>query len=378
MHDNKLPYFNSLKNSIKECDLCQRLCNRNKVFSEYNGNINAKVLFIAEAPGRLGADKTTVPLYGDRTGENFDSLLKNINWSRDDIFITNSILCNPRTLDGNNDKPTIDEIKNCNVYLEMTINLITPELVVTLGTSALNALKYISYHNYILKECVSKVVSWNNMKLMPLYHPGPRAILHRNMLKQRSDFISLSNIINPKSGFKNKKRVEKTQTPIYDGLSFLVLLILENYKSISYFKLTKLLYLIDLNFIMKKRQSITNSIYIRQKDGPWPPSLNTRIKSMLDSGIISKKYVSKYLTIFYSGTIQLPNNINENDKKDIMEILNKYKDFDNSSIKIAAYRTEPMRFILEQEKKGMSYLNKPVIFNNRTVKDIDKTSDNAK
>jgi uncharacterized phage-associated protein len=215
------------------------------------------------------------------------------------------------------------------------------------------------------------------MKLMPLYHPGPRAVLHRNMIKQRSDFIFLSNSINPKSGFKNKKGTKKTQITKFDSLSFLVLLILEYYKNISYFKLTKLLYLIDLNFIIQKGQSITNSIYIRQKDGPWPPSLNTRIKSMLENGMISKKYTSKYLTIFYSGAVQLQNNINENDKKDIIEILDKYKDFDNSSIKIAAYRTEPMRFILEQEKKGVSYLNKPVIFNNRTVKDIDNVSSNT-
>jgi uncharacterized phage-associated protein len=276
--------------------------------SKYNGNINSKVLFIAEAPGRY-----------------------------------------------------------CNIYLEMTINLIELELIVTLGTSALNALKYISYHNYALKECVSKILPWNDTKLMPLYHPGPRAVLHRNIIKQRSDFILLANNINPNNGFKNKKKNEKTQKLIYDNLSFLILLILENYKEITYFKLTKLLYLIDLYFITQKGQSITGSIYIRQKDGPWPPSLNIRIKSMLEKKIISKKYISTHLVIFYSGSVQLPNNINEDNRKDIIEILERYKNFDNSSIKMAAYRTEPMHFILEQEKKEISYLNKPVI-------DIDKTS----
>ena len=45
---------------------------RRKVFSEANGNIDSKALFIAEAPGRLGADKTGIPLYGDRTGDNFE------------------------------------------------------------------------------------------------------------------------------------------------------------------------------------------------------------------------------------------------------------------------------------------------------------------
>jgi DNA polymerase len=72
------------------------MCNRRKVLSANNGNLNSKVVFIAEAPGRLGAECTGIPLYGDKTGENFEMLLGNIGWKREDVFITNSILCNPQ------------------------------------------------------------------------------------------------------------------------------------------------------------------------------------------------------------------------------------------------------------------------------------------
>ena len=85
--NNKDAAFNSLLSSVDKCDICPRMCNRKKVLSQMNGNINSKVVFIAEAPGRLGAECTGIPLYGDVTGNNFETLLSNIGWTREDIFI---------------------------------------------------------------------------------------------------------------------------------------------------------------------------------------------------------------------------------------------------------------------------------------------------
>ena len=50
--------FADLIESVQHCNLCPRLCGRTKVLSSANGNIDSKVLFIAEAPGRFGADRT--------------------------------------------------------------------------------------------------------------------------------------------------------------------------------------------------------------------------------------------------------------------------------------------------------------------------------
>ena len=55
---NKSLEFEKLVSSINSCKKCQRMCNRKKVLSYENGNINSKVMFIAEAPGRLGAEQT--------------------------------------------------------------------------------------------------------------------------------------------------------------------------------------------------------------------------------------------------------------------------------------------------------------------------------
>jgi len=124
--------FRDLVESVQHCDICARLCARRKVLSSANGAVESKVLFVAEAPGRLGADRTGVPLCGDRTGDNFEILLANIGWRRQDVFITNAILCNPKQENGNNDTPTMEEIANCSAYLEMIIALVSPEVIVTL------------------------------------------------------------------------------------------------------------------------------------------------------------------------------------------------------------------------------------------------------
>ena len=164
--------FEDLVDSVKHCDLCLRMKTSKKVLSEQNGQINAKVLFVAEAPGRLGADKTGIPLWGDKAGDNFSKLLGNIGWERKDIFITNTILCNPKNGNGTNGTPKTEEIENCLLYLNMTINIVDPDLIITLGAIALKALGIILPHNYRIKKDVGKVVEWNNRKLIPLYHPG--------------------------------------------------------------------------------------------------------------------------------------------------------------------------------------------------------------
>ncbi len=198
--------FESLMNSSSNCNLCERMDNRTIVLSRKNGKINAKVLFIAEAPGRLGADKTKVPLKGDKAGDNFEMLLNNIGWNREDLFITNAVLCNPRDANGNNGTPTVEEISNCNTLLNMTINFVNPEIIVTLGITALKGLHQIKNHPYSLKSNVAQPVPWNGRILFIAYHPGQRAMVHRSRSLQRSDFYKLRKLVDPLDGLKDRKR----------------------------------------------------------------------------------------------------------------------------------------------------------------------------
>ena len=182
----------SLFSQVHSCCKCPRMANSRRVLTDLNGTWDARVVFVAEAPGRLGAEVTGVPLFGDRTGDRFEELLRHMGWSRSDIFITNAVLCNPRDENGNNDTPKRIEIVNCATLLKKTIDVVNPELVVALGRSALESLKLIEAHGFDLRTSTGTLRSWYGRKLAVLYHPGPRTAVHRSWQQQIEDAVSLS------------------------------------------------------------------------------------------------------------------------------------------------------------------------------------------
>ena len=178
------------------CQICEAMRDKTAVLSENNGNINPKVMFIAEAPGRQGADRTRKPFYGDKSGENFQKFLDSINLRREEIFITNAVLCSPRKPSGANRSPRKSEVNNCSVFLDKTIELINPKIIATLGAVSLEALKKLKYHQFSLKTDVGKILLWNAHLLVPLYHPSPQVLAsHRREQEQLEDYKVLANAI---------------------------------------------------------------------------------------------------------------------------------------------------------------------------------------
>jgi uracil-DNA glycosylase family 4 len=201
----KLADFLKLAEKAQNCRVCEAMCDKTAVLSEFNGNINPKVFFIAEAPGRQGADRTRKPFSGDKSGANFQIFLDSINLGREDIFITNTVLCSPRSASGANRKPSKKEIKNCAPFLEKTIDLVNPKIIVTLGTVALEALKTIEYHQITLKSDAARIFQWNGRILVPLYHPSPQVIAsRRRMHEQLKDFKSVSEAVRQAEFIKGK------------------------------------------------------------------------------------------------------------------------------------------------------------------------------
>ncbi len=189
MSSAKRQLFLSLALEAQACQICPDLCERTAVLSELNGSLEPKVFFIAEAPGRQGADRTRVPFSGDKSGENFRVLLASIGLERKDIFVTNAVMCSPRAATGANRKPFRTEIKNCSSFLRRTIEVINPTVIVTIGSVALEALKAIAYHEFVLKNDAAKILEWHDRKLVPLYHPSPQVVAsHRRLPQQIEDF----------------------------------------------------------------------------------------------------------------------------------------------------------------------------------------------
>jgi uracil-DNA glycosylase family 4 len=168
------------------------MAGRAAVLGQRNGPVPANVLFVAEAPGRFGADRTRQPLLGDQSGRNFEALLRIAGLRRQDVFVTNAVLCNPRDAAGRNAPPNTDEIRSCGSFLERTISIVDPLVVVTLGAVALRALDLIAPHGAVLSRDVATPVRWNGRWLIPLYHPGARALIHRSFADQCSDYTCVA------------------------------------------------------------------------------------------------------------------------------------------------------------------------------------------
>lgn len=181
--------FTELVNEAASCTRCPAMCGRSAVLSELNGLPTARVMFIGEAPGRKGADRTRVPFSGDQSGANFDRFLNSIGLTRKEIFITSAALCNPRSESGANRKPTRKELENCSGFLRRAIEVVNPRVIVTLGSVALEALKRIQYHELNLRESAAQIHSWNDRVLVPIYHPSPQVLAsHRREAEQLRDY----------------------------------------------------------------------------------------------------------------------------------------------------------------------------------------------
>jgi uracil-DNA glycosylase family 4 len=204
--ESKRAQFIGLVSEASTCVRCPALCERAAVLSELNGSIDARVMFIGEAPGRKGADRTRVPFSGDQSGQNFDRFLESIGLQRSEIFITSAALCNPRKESGANRRPSATELRNCSDFLRRTIGLIDPSLVVTLGGVALEALKLVHYHEFTLKDDAARVRPWNERILIPLYHPSPQVLItSRDERAQLRDYKVVAQAI------RNLEREERRQ-----------------------------------------------------------------------------------------------------------------------------------------------------------------------
>jgi uracil-DNA glycosylase len=118
-----------------------------------------------------------VPLQGDATGRNFERLLADLGLGREDVFVTNAVLCNP-IKDNCNRPPSRAEMENCHYFLARTIELIDPWLVVALGKTAFDALKELNPHTFTFPEDCGKPLAWHGRTLFCLFHPSPRNFNH--------------------------------------------------------------------------------------------------------------------------------------------------------------------------------------------------------
>jgi uracil-DNA glycosylase len=188
--------FESLRRRVERCTACPSMHHAH-VLSAANGPLDADVLFVAEAPGRLGAARTGVPLTSDVSGRRFAAFLEAAGLRRERVFVTNAVLCNPLTPRGLNRRPNRADLASCRDFLAEQLRLVRAPVVVTLGTVALDALRAIEPHGLALRLDVARAHAWAGRTLVPLYHPSIQSTLHRPHHHQLADWRALGSLITP-------------------------------------------------------------------------------------------------------------------------------------------------------------------------------------
>lgn len=112
---------------VTECKRCPALVESRSQIVNGAGPEDADLLFIGEGPG-ANEDKQGEPFVG-RSGSVLDDALRDVGLARADVRITNCVRCRPPE----NRDPTKEELENCRTYLEREIDLVDPDVVVTLG-----------------------------------------------------------------------------------------------------------------------------------------------------------------------------------------------------------------------------------------------------
>jgi len=153
-----------LQEELKNCTKCPLCAGRtNIVFSD--GEVNAKIMLIGEAPG-ADEDKTGMPFVG-RAGKLLNEFLEKAGLNRKkDIYIANTVKCRPPE----NRKPTKEEKIACAGNLFAQIEMVKPKVIILCGSTAMES--FIDTKLTITKIRGQLFDYKNDIKLIPIFHPS--------------------------------------------------------------------------------------------------------------------------------------------------------------------------------------------------------------
>lgn len=157
-----------IADKVATCTLCQELTeyrNENNYFTvPGEGNANADLMILAEAPGKEEAEHGR-PFIG-RAGKLLDQIIEAAGWKREHIFITNTLKCRPP---GNRD-PEAAEATNCRQFLDWQIKSVDPKWILCLGRIAARFL--MGYGEKITMGSLRGLHEFDGRKVLCTYHPS--------------------------------------------------------------------------------------------------------------------------------------------------------------------------------------------------------------
>jgi len=156
------PDLPALQKFLEGCPRCKLSRSRTQiVFGQ--GNPKADLMFVGEAPGH-DEDVQGLAFVG-RAGQLLTKIIEAMGSRRGDVFICNVLKCRPP----NNRNPEPDEVASCMPFLEEQIRLISPRVIVTLGTFAAQA---VLGTDEPIGRMRGRWRSARGVRVMPTFHPA--------------------------------------------------------------------------------------------------------------------------------------------------------------------------------------------------------------
>lgn len=189
MSGTKQSKLDAIKDAILADGICPELAAQATNLVMGDGNPDAQIVFIGEAPGK-NEDEQGLPFVG-AAGKFLNEMLAAAELERSDVYITNIVKYRPP----NNRDPNPSEKQAFWPYLARQLEIISPTVIMTLGRHSMEFFlpeaKISQVHGHAVKKTVTyHDGSQHEWLIVPLYHPA--AALYNGGLRQTliDDFIA--------------------------------------------------------------------------------------------------------------------------------------------------------------------------------------------
>jgi len=186
---NKQTALDQLRTEIVEKNICPELAATAKNLVMGDGNLDADIVFIGEAPGK-NEDEQGLPFVG-AAGKFLNEMLAAAGLERSDVYITNIVKYRPP----NNRDPEPEEKKAFWPYLARQLDIIKPKIIITLGRHSMEYFLPEQKISQIHGEPKRITFGDHKIVILPLFHPA--AALYNGSMRQTliDDFLRVPKVL---------------------------------------------------------------------------------------------------------------------------------------------------------------------------------------
>jgi uracil-DNA glycosylase family 4 len=152
-----------IKTEIGDCTRCPLAYAGRRTIVFGDGDANARLMFVGEGPG-ADEDASGIPFVG-KAGQLLNNMIQAMGLKREQVYIANIVKCRPPA----NRVPEPVEANTCDPFLLQQIDVVQPQVIVALGSTAAT---YLLGVKQSLSSLRGKWHSCRGAKLAVTYHPA--------------------------------------------------------------------------------------------------------------------------------------------------------------------------------------------------------------